>query len=68
MPGNFQLKTQNKSEGKTVQLMVFKTFTFLFILSFQLKISRHDNSTLNLEFCIGNARAQNPFAFFLFAQ
>jgi hypothetical protein len=37
-------------------------------LSFQLKISRHENSTLNLEFCIENARAPNPFAFFLFAQ
>jgi hypothetical protein len=68
IPGNFQLKTQNESEDKTVQLMVFKSFTFQFILNFELQISRHDNSTLNLEFYMGNARAPNPFAFFLFAQ
>jgi hypothetical protein len=68
MPGNFQLKTQNKLEAKTLEYHQLNSFAFRFILSFQLKISRHDNSTLNLEFCIGNARAQNPFAFFLFAQ
>jgi hypothetical protein len=68
MPGNFQSKTQNEFDGKTVQLMVFKSFTFQFILSFQLKISRHENFTINFEFCIGNARAPNPFAFFPFAQ
>jgi hypothetical protein len=37
-------------------------------LNFELKISRYDTSTLNLEFYIGNARAPNSFAFFLFAQ
>ena len=68
MPGSFQLKTQNKLKGKTLEYHQLNSFIFRFILSFQLKISRHDNSTLNLEFCMGNARAPNSSAFFLFAQ
>jgi hypothetical protein len=68
MPRNFQLKTQNKLEGKTLEYHQMNSFTLRFILIFQLKISRHDNSMLNLEFCIGHAKAPNPFAFFLFTQ
>jgi hypothetical protein len=44
------------------------TSTFIFISSFQLKFSRHDNSTLNLGFCIENARDSNSFTVFQFAQ
>jgi hypothetical protein len=68
MPGKFQLKSQNKLEGKTLEYHQLNSFTFRFILSFQLKISRYDNSTLNLKFYIGNAQAPNSFAFFQFAQ
>ena len=68
MSGNFQLKARTKSEGKTLQYCLLKSFTFRFSLSFQLKFSRHDNSPLNLEFCKGNARAPKSFAFFQFTQ
>jgi hypothetical protein len=68
MPGNFQLNAQTTSEGKTLQYCLLKSFTFRCSLSFHLKISRHDNSILNLKICKGNARAPKSFTFFLFTQ
>jgi hypothetical protein len=65
---NFNWKLKINLKVKLLAHCQTHTSTFIFISSFQLKISRHDNSTLNLEFCIENARDSNYFTFFQFAQ